>query len=110
MLKDYYRKLIDALGLVRQFDKELGLNLDMRRDWKMLSAGFLLITFSILGVNLYFFSMSRSTEKPRSAFELDGNLNLDRIKLKKVIGDWGAKEIRFNKLLEERAKIVDPLI
>lgn len=86
--------------------RNMGLDIDARRDWRVLCGGFCLLILAVLIADIY---LSRYGFE---GFHTDVNTKdlvmLDRSKLTGVVNDWKAKEIRFEQILKEKPAIVDP--
>ncbi len=81
--------------------------MDPRRDWKVICEAFLVLVVVVLLVDIYFFHAGRNLNS-MYAVGADPSRGLDKVRLSKVVGDWKAKEVKFNKGLGEKEVLVDP--
>lgn len=94
--------------MLNELNRGLGLNVDARRDWKILCRVFFLLIFLFLIIDIYFFNIRNSLNGDDMGFQAEVYSDLDRSKLNRVVSDWRAKELRFNEALKEKSALVDP--
>jgi len=107
-LKERYEKIVENFfGHVHR-GRGLGLGIDMRRDWKMLSAAFLVLVFFILVFDIYLFYFSSDQMDGGVDTQSGITLKLDELELKKVVKDWQERGERLNSLFGEKTVFIDP--
>lgn len=110
MLKGYYEKIKYTLNLSNHSKDDLGLNIDISRDWRILCVIFLLFIGIVLLGNIYIFSIGYGLRKNDVSGLTEDTLKLDYLRLDRVVREWQEREVTFNKILEERVVIVDPAL
>ncbi|MDO8493164.1 MAG: hypothetical protein Q7S19_01300 [bacterium] len=85
--------------------RNLGLNIDSRRDWRVLCRVFCLLICTTLIVDIY---LSGYGSDDSIAMNTGNPVKLNRSKLTEVISTWRTKEVNFNQILKEKPVMVDP--
>ena len=106
--KDYISYIKKIFEISADPDHDLGLNIDIRRDWKILFAFFLVASCVVIIVDLYFFNNSRLFGGGVAGTGSVDEVKLDKSKLDEVIKVWQIKTSGLSKHLEMREILVDP--
>ena len=109
MLEKYYDKIKYLFSVSTHSGRGLSLGINMRRDWKILCATFSFLILLILLLDIYIFYIGSSqADNNKTEIPLNDSLILDGPRLDKVLSDWRDRELQLNKLLEGKAKFIDP--
>ncbi len=110
MFEEYFKKTKDIFSKSSQSSRGLHLSIDVSRDWIILSTLVLITVGALLVADIYLFYSRQNFGENIVEINTEDPLNLNKVRLGKTVDDLRTKELRFNKLIEEKVILVDPSI
>ncbi len=108
MFEVYFKKIKNISSRSDRSSRGLHLSIDVSRDWIILSTLILITISALLVADIYLFYTKYVLVQDIAKINTEDLLNLNTIRLKKTVDDLQTKELRFNKIVEERIILVDP--